>query len=72
MEQKKSTLKEIKATVMPQTAEGLQMLMEETGLTIGEVIDRLTLQMCPDDLGLQKIRFFSVFQTCRRKNRKKP
>lgn len=32
MEQKKSTLKEIKATVMPQTAEGLQMLMEETGL----------------------------------------
>ena len=45
MEQKKSTLKEIKATVMPQTAEGLQMLMEETGLTIGEVIDRLTLQM---------------------------
>ena len=76
MEQKKSTLKEIKATVMPQTAEGLQMLMEETGLTIGEVIDRLTLQMCPDDLGsqfvLHKIRFFSVFQTCRRKNRKKP
>ena len=51
MEQKKSTLKEIKATVMPQTAEGLQMPMEETGLTIGEVIDRLTLQMCPDDLG---------------------
>ena len=52
MEQKKSTLKEIKATVMPQTAEGLQMLMEETGLTVGEVIDRLTLQMCPDDLSL--------------------
>jgi len=51
VEQKKSTLKKIKATVMPQTAEGLQMLMEETGLTIGEVIDRLTLQMCPDDLG---------------------
>ena len=51
MKQKKSTLKEIKATVMPQTAEGLQMLMEETGLTIGEVIDRLTLQMRPDDLG---------------------
>ena len=45
MEQKKSTLKEIKATVMPQTAEGLQMLMEETGLTVGEVIDRLTLQI---------------------------
>ena len=58
MEQKKSTLKKIKATVMPQTAEGLQMLMEETGLTIGEVIDRLTLQMCPDDLGLVVSRFF--------------
>lgn len=55
MEQKKSTLKEIKATVMPQTAEGLQMLMEETGLTVGEVIDRLTLQMCPDDLGVRSL-----------------
>lgn len=76
MEQKKSTLKEIKATVMPQTAEGLQMLMEETGLTIGEVIDRLTLQMRPDDLGFAvcfaQDQVFSVFQTCRRKNRKKP
>lgn len=65
MEQKKSTLKEIKATVMPQTAEGLQMLMEETGLTVGEVIDRLTLQMCPDDLGFavcfaQDQIFFSI------------
>ena len=65
MEQKKSTLKEIKATVMPQTAEGLQMLMEETGLTVGEVIDRLTLQMCPDDLGFavcfaQDQVFFSI------------
>lgn len=58
MEQKKSTLKEIKATVMPQTAEGLQMLMEETGLTVGEVID-------PDDLGFavcfaQDQVFFSI------------
>ena len=65
MKQKKSTLKEIKATVMPQTAEGLQMLMEETGLTIGEVIDRLTLQMRPDDLGFavcfaQDQVFFSI------------
>ena len=65
MKQKKSTLKEIKATVMPQTAEGLQMLMEETGLTVGEVIDRLTLQMCPDDLGFavcfaQDQVFFSI------------
>ena len=50
MEQEKSILKEIKATIMPQTAEALQILMEETALTIGEVIDRLTLQMYPDEL----------------------
>lgn len=50
MEQKKSILKKIKATVMPQTAEALQTLMEQTGLTIGEVIDRLTLQMYPNKL----------------------
>ena len=41
------------------------MLMEETGLTIGEVIDRLTLQMRPDDLGFavcfaQDQVFFSI------------
>lgn len=48
MKQKKSILKEITATVMPQTEEGLQTLMEQTGLTIGEVIDRLTLQMYPE------------------------
>ncbi len=42
MKQKKSILKEITATVMPQTEEGLQTLMEQTGLTIGEVIDRLS------------------------------
>lgn len=46
----KTALKEIEATVMPQTAEALKILMEETELTIGEVIDRLTLQMCPDKL----------------------
>lgn len=48
MKQKKSILKEITATVMPQTEEGLQTLMEQTGLTIGEVIDRLTLQIYPE------------------------
>lgn len=48
MKQKKSILKEITATVMPQTEEGLQTLMAQTGLTIGEVIDRLTLQIYPE------------------------
>lgn len=48
MKQKKSILKEITATVMPQTEEGLQTLMEQTGLTIGEVIDRLALQIYPE------------------------
>lgn len=50
MGEKKSILKEIKATVMPQTAEALEILMRETELTIGEVIDRLTLQIRPDNL----------------------
>ena len=45
MKQEKVTLKKIKATVMPQTTEALQILMERTGLTIGEVIDRLTLHI---------------------------
>ena len=48
MKQKKSILKEITATVMPQTEEGLQTLMAQTGLTMGEVIDRLTLQIDPE------------------------
>lgn len=48
MKQKKSILKEITATVIPQTEEGLQTLMAQTGLTIGEVIDRLTLQIYPE------------------------
>ena len=65
MKKKESILKEIKATVMPQTAEGLQTLMDRTGLTIGEVIDRLTLQMRPDDLEIavccaQDQVFFSI------------
>lgn len=50
MEQKTSILKEIKATVMPQTVEGLQVLMDQSGLTIGEVIDRLALHIRPYEL----------------------
>lgn len=50
MPRKKSKLKKIKATVMPQTEKGLKILMESTGLTMGEVIDRLTLQMYPEQM----------------------
>lgn len=40
---------EITATVMVQTETALKRLMESTQLTIGEVIDRLALQMTPRD-----------------------
>ena len=50
MKKEKIILKQIEATVMPQTKEALQLLMKQTGLTIGEVIDRLTLHICPDKL----------------------
>ena len=40
---------EITATVMVQTEAALKRMMESTQLTIGEVIDRLALQMTPRD-----------------------
>lgn len=40
---------EINATVMVQTEAALKSMMESTQLTIGEVIDRLALQMTPRD-----------------------
>lgn len=40
---------EITATVMVQTETALKRMMESTQLTIGEVIDRLALQMIPRD-----------------------
>ena len=40
---------EITATVMVQTEAALKRMMEGTQLTIGEVIDRLALQMMPRD-----------------------
>lgn len=40
---------EINATVMVQTEATLKSMMESTQLTIGEVIDRLALQMTPRD-----------------------
>mgnify|MGYP000237704039 CR=1 FL=1 len=65
MEQKKSTLKEIKLQLCrkqqrPANADGGNRINQS-----GEVIDRLTLQMCPDDLGFavcfaQDQVFFSI------------
>lgn len=43
------TVTEITATVMVQTEAALKQMMESTQLTIGEVIDRLALQMTPRD-----------------------
>lgn len=40
---------EITATVMVQTEAALKRMMESTQLTIGEVIDRLALQMMTRD-----------------------
>lgn len=40
---------EIKATVMSQTAESLAQLCANTGLSTGEVIDRLTMNMRPKE-----------------------
>jgi len=43
---------QIEATVMKMTAEGLEKLSNETGLSVGEVIDRLTMQMKAKDKDL--------------------
>lgn len=43
---------EIKATVMNQTVESLTQLCQNTGLSIGEVIDRLTMNMRPKEKDL--------------------
>lgn len=42
-------LERIEATVMPQTAESIRRSQEDTGLTIGELIDRMTLHIKPRD-----------------------
>lgn len=50
-EQHKNThqLKKIEATVMEPTADALENLMEQTGMTMGEAIDRLALHLKPTD-----------------------
>ncbi len=42
-------LKDIQATVMRQTAEALDELTAQCSLSVGEVIDRLVLQMRPEN-----------------------
>ena len=42
-------LVEIKATVMEETANGITRLMEQTGMEMGEAIDRLALHLKPYD-----------------------
>lgn len=46
---KGNLLRHIEATVMKQTFEVLEQMMQETGLSIGEVIDRLALTLRPRD-----------------------
>lgn len=50
MEKKNSSeLVEINATVMKETANSINNLMERTGMTMGEAIDRLALHLKPSD-----------------------
>lgn len=44
-------LRKLNVTVMRQTAEGIQLLAKEGGLSEGEVVDRLTLRFTPPDSG---------------------
>lgn len=49
---KKAVLTELQAMVMSETKNGLQEIAEKTGMTIGEVIDRITVRMRPYTLDL--------------------
>ena len=51
-EQKKSKLVQIEAVVMPQTFRSLQHNQRDTGLSIGEVIDRLAVQIHAKDAAM--------------------
>lgn len=42
-------LKDLKITVMKDTAEGLEKMAHEGAMTIGEVVDRLVLQLAPSE-----------------------
>ena len=45
----KTALVEISATVLSQTKDALEKIMKNTGMTMGEAIDRLSLQISPKD-----------------------
>lgn len=45
----KDLLENLDITVMKGTADGLRKIAHDAGMTIGEVVDRLTIQMCPTD-----------------------
>lgn len=42
-------LEKIEMTVMKDTANGLRKIAKDAGITIGEVVDRLVVQMTPTD-----------------------
>lgn len=50
MSEQKFELVSIEAEVMPQTAAALQKLSHDVDLTVGQVIDRLTLRMTAHDV----------------------
>lgn len=50
MSKQKFALISVEADVMPQTAAALQKLSHDADLTIGQVIDRLTLRMTAHDV----------------------
>lgn len=46
---RKTGVRKIHANVMKQTEQGLLRLAKESGLSVGEIIDRVTLNMRPSD-----------------------
>lgn len=46
---KKEPLEKIEITVMKDTANGLRKIAKDAGTTVGEIVDRLVLQMTPTD-----------------------
>lgn len=51
----KSNLEDIQITVMKKTARDLRKIAKETGLTMGEAVDRLTERMTTTDPEIAKI-----------------
>lgn len=45
----KTNFEEITATVLPQTKNALENMSEVSGISVGEIIDRMTLKWSPKD-----------------------